>query len=107
LLIDNIENDVFYAMIFGSAEGYRECDCPDRLDSFTAEAIEGFDDSLSCFRSKPILSKVARKRISALLPLSMRILVMFHLSIWTVTTMASACGNEIRLTSWEEKVIGI
>jgi hypothetical protein len=67
----------------------------------------GFDGSLSCSRSKPILLKVARKRISAWLPLSMRILVTTHLSIWTVTPMASVCGNEVRLTSWEEKVIGI
>jgi hypothetical protein len=37
----------------------------------------------------------------------MRILVTTHLSIWTVTPMASVCGNEVRLTSWEEKVIGI
>jgi hypothetical protein len=39
--VDNIESDVFYAMIFGSAKGYQESDCPDRLDSFTTEAIEG------------------------------------------------------------------
>jgi hypothetical protein len=32
---------------------------------------------------------------------------MSHLSIWTVMTMASVCGNEVRLTCWEEKVIGI
>jgi hypothetical protein len=38
--VDNIKNDVFCAGIFGSVEGYRECDCPDRLDSFTTEAIE-------------------------------------------------------------------
>jgi hypothetical protein len=31
----------FCVRIFGSAEGYREYDCPDRLDSFTTEAIEG------------------------------------------------------------------
>jgi hypothetical protein len=30
-----------------------------------------------------------------------------HLSMWTMMTMASVCGNEVRLTSWEEKVIGI
>jgi hypothetical protein len=32
---------------------------------------------------------------------------MSHLSMWTVTTMVSVCGNEVRLTSWEEKVIDI
>jgi hypothetical protein len=32
---------------------------------------------------------------------------MSHLSMWTMTTMASMCGNEVRLMSWDEKVIGI
>jgi hypothetical protein len=40
-------------------------------------------------------------------PCQMRIFVTFHLSMWTVTTMASMCGNEVRLTSWDEKVIDI
>jgi hypothetical protein len=47
------------------------------------------------------------KRILAWLSLSMRILVMSHLSMWTVVTMASICGSELRLMSWEEKVIGM
>jgi hypothetical protein len=63
-------------------------------------------DSLSYFRLKLILSKVVRKRISAWLPLSMRILMTSHLSIWRVTTMASVWGNEARFTSWDEKVTG-
>jgi hypothetical protein len=50
---------------------------------------------------------VARKRISFWLLLSMRILVTSHLSMWTVVTMASVCGNEVKLTSWEKKIIGI
>jgi hypothetical protein len=29
-----------------------------------------------------------------------------HMPMWTVMTMASVCGNEVRLTSWDEKVIG-
>jgi hypothetical protein len=37
----------------------------------------------------------------------MRILVTSHQSMWTVMTMASMCGNEVRLMSWEEKVIGM
>jgi hypothetical protein len=32
---------------------------------------------------------------------------MSHLSMWTVVTMASVCGNEVRLMSWDEEVIGI
>jgi hypothetical protein len=32
---------------------------------------------------------------------------MSHLSMWTVVTMASMCGNEVRLMYWEEEVIGI
>jgi hypothetical protein len=32
---------------------------------------------------------------------------MSHLSMWIVVTMASVCGNKVRLMSWEEKVIGI
>jgi hypothetical protein len=39
--VDNVEGDVFGVGIFGSAEGYRECDSIDRFDSFAAEAIEG------------------------------------------------------------------
>jgi hypothetical protein len=74
---------------------------------FPPKPYRGFDGSLSCFQSKPILSKVARKRISARLPLSMRILVTSHLSMWTVMTIASVCRNEVMLMSWEEKVIGI
>jgi hypothetical protein len=38
--VNNIESDVFYARIFWSTEGYRECDCPNQLDSFTTDAIE-------------------------------------------------------------------
>jgi hypothetical protein len=57
--------------------------------------------------SKSILLKVARKRILAWLPLLMRILVMSHLSMWTVVTMALVCGNEVKLMSWEEMVIDI
>jgi hypothetical protein len=37
----------------------------------------------------------------------MRILVTSHLSMWTVVTMVSVCRNDVRLMSWEEKVIGI
>jgi hypothetical protein len=59
----------------------------------------GLDYSLSYFQSKPILSKVARKRISAWLPLLMRILVTSNLSMWNVATMALVCGNEVRLMS--------
>jgi hypothetical protein len=32
---------------------------------------------------------------------------MSHLSMWTVTTMVLVCENEVRLTSWEVKVIGV
>jgi hypothetical protein len=32
---------------------------------------------------------------------------MSHLSLWTVMTMVLVCGNEVRLTCWKEKVIGI
>jgi hypothetical protein len=46
-----------------------------------------------------------RKRILAWLPLSMRILVTSHLSMWTVMTMASVWGNKARFMSWAEKVI--
>jgi hypothetical protein len=31
---------------------------------------------------------------------------MSYLSMWTVVTMLSVCGNEVRLMSWEN-VIGI
>jgi hypothetical protein len=37
----------------------------------------------------------------------MRILVISHLSMWTVTTIASVWGNEARFTYWSEKVIDI
>jgi hypothetical protein len=37
----------------------------------------------------------------------MRILVTSHLSMWTVTTMTSVCGNEDSLMSWVVNVIGI
>jgi hypothetical protein len=50
---------------------------------------------------------VARKRISFWLLLAMRILVTSHLSMWTVVIMALVCGNEVKLTSWEKKIIGI
>jgi hypothetical protein len=53
------------------------------------------------------LSKVVRKSILAWLPLSMRMFVTSHLSMWTVPTMVPVCGNEVWLMSWEEKVIGI
>jgi hypothetical protein len=33
--------------------------------------------------------------------------MMSHLSMWTVTIMTSVCANEVRLISWDEKVIGI
>jgi hypothetical protein len=52
-------------------------------------------------------SKAERKRISAWLPLSTRVLVTSHLSIWTVMTIASVCGNKARLMSWPEKVMGM
>jgi hypothetical protein len=32
---------------------------------------------------------------------------MSHLLMWTMTSMMSVCGNEVRLTSWDENVIGI
>jgi hypothetical protein len=56
---------------------------------------------------KLILLKVAKKMISAWLSLSMRTLVTSHLAMWIVITMSSVCGNEVRLMSWKEKVIGI
>jgi hypothetical protein len=62
---------------------------------------------LSYFQLKPIFSKVVRKKILARLPLSMRILVTSHLSMWTVKTIASVWGNETRFTFWAEKVIDI
>jgi hypothetical protein len=62
---------------------------------------------MNCFRSKPILLKVAKRRISAWLPLLVRILVTSHMSMWTVVAMASVCGNEVRLMSSEEMVIGM
>jgi hypothetical protein len=27
--------------------------------------------------------------------------------MWTITTIASVCGKEVRLMSWEEKVINM
>jgi hypothetical protein len=30
-----------------------------------------------------------------------------YLSMWTVTTMSSVCGNEDRLMSWAENVMGM
>jgi hypothetical protein len=74
---------------------------------FLPKPLSGFDSSLSNFRSKPILLKATRKRISALLPLSIRTLVMSNLSMWTVMTMASVGENKAKLTSWEEKVLGM
>jgi hypothetical protein len=32
---------------------------------------------------------------------------MSHRSMWTVRTIASVWGNEARLTSWVEKVMGM
>jgi hypothetical protein len=32
---------------------------------------------------------------------------MSHLSMWTVMTISSVCGNEARLMSWAEKVLGM
>jgi hypothetical protein len=51
--------------VFGGAEGHRECDGSDWLNSFPSNPKRGFDSSLSYFWSKPILSKVATKRILA------------------------------------------
>jgi hypothetical protein len=48
-----------------------------------------------------------RKRISACLTLSMRILVTSHLLMWSVMTMVSVWGNKARFTSSLEMVIGI
>jgi hypothetical protein len=39
--------------------------------------------------------------------LSTRIFDTSHLSMWMVSTIASVWGNEVRLTSWTEKVIGM
>jgi hypothetical protein len=97
--VDHIKGNVFSSGILRCAEGHRKCDGSDRFDSFPTEAIERLRQFVSCFRSNLILSKVVRKRISAWLPLSMRILVTSHLSMWTVTTIASVCGDEVRLMS--------
>jgi hypothetical protein len=37
----------------------------------------------------------------------MRILVTSHLSMWMVMTIASMCGNEARLISLAENVMGM
>jgi hypothetical protein len=39
--VNHIKCDVFGAGSFGVTEGYRECDGPDRFDSFPIKAIEG------------------------------------------------------------------
>jgi hypothetical protein len=93
--------------ILEGTEGHWECDGSDGFDSFPAEAVERLRRFPELLSIKYILSKVARKRISAWLPLSMRILVTSHLSMWTIMTMASVHRNDVRLMSWEEKVIGM
>jgi hypothetical protein len=82
--VDNVESDVFGARVFGSAKGHRECDSPDWFDSFPIEALEGLRQFSVLLSVKPILLIVARKRILAWLPFSIRILVTFHLSMWNV-----------------------
>jgi hypothetical protein len=37
----------------------------------------------------------------------MRILEMSHLPMWTIRTIALVFGNEVRLTSWTERVMGM
>jgi hypothetical protein len=59
------------------------------------------------FDHTPFLLKADMKRTSAWLPLSMRILVTSHLSMWMVMTIASMCGNEARLISLAENVMGM
>jgi hypothetical protein len=59
------------------------------------------------FSHSPFFLKAKRKRISAWLSLSTRILVASHLSIWMVTIMVLVCGNEAMLMSWAENVMGM
>jgi hypothetical protein len=69
--------------------------------------LRGFIGSLSCFLSQPNFLKADGKSNSTWLPLSMRVLVASYLSMWPITTIASMCGNEARLTSWSVNVMGI
>jgi hypothetical protein len=95
-----------WGVLWGSKQNGQGYD-PDWFNSFATEVVEGFRWLFQLLSVISHFSNVERKSISAWLPLSMRILVTFYLSMWTVITMASVCGNEARLISWGENVIGI
>jgi hypothetical protein len=84
-------------------EGYD----PDRFNSFATKAVEGLRRLYELLSIVAYFLKVDKKRISAWLSLSMRILIMSHLSMWTVMTMASVYGNKASLMSWIVHVICI
>jgi hypothetical protein len=77
------------------------------FNSFPAKAVEGLQWLFELLLAIAHFSKAKRKMILAWLLLSMRILVKSHLSMWTVMTIVSVCGNGARLMSWAEKVIGM
>jgi hypothetical protein len=78
----------------------------DWLNSVVAEAVERLH-WLFQLLSVIAHSKAKRKRILAWLLLSTRILVMFHLLMWMVTTMALVCRNEANLMFSAENVLGM
>jgi hypothetical protein len=74
---------------FWGSKGDGERYYSDRLDSFAAKAIEGLCWFLELLLVITHFSKVDRKSISAWLPLSTKIFDTSHLSMWTVSTIAS------------------
>jgi hypothetical protein len=104
--VDDIKGDVLCVGVLWGTKGDGEGYDSDWFNSFAAEVIEGlrlFSELLSIVTH---FFKALRKRISAWMPLSTRILVTSHLSTLTVSTIVSVCGNEARLTSWAVKVMG-
>jgi hypothetical protein len=96
---------MYYVRGFFCAKRDGQCYYSDGLDSFAAKAIEGFCWILELLLVITHFFKADRKSISAWLLLSMRILDMSHLSMWTVRTIASVWGNNARFTSSAEKVM--
>jgi hypothetical protein len=80
---------------------------PNWFDYFAAKAVEGLHQLFEMLSIIAYFFKADRKRILVWLPLSMRILVMSHLSIWMLRTMALVCGNKARLMYWVVNVMGI
>jgi hypothetical protein len=94
-------------MVLGGAKRYLQGDDLDRFNSFPAKAIEGLICFFELLWIETHFVEGYEEKISAWLPLSMRILVTSHVSMQTMMSMASVWGNESSFISWEEKVIGM